>query len=70
MEREKIGSFIDDEVVDKKDGSKDIKNEDIIFVEETDKEQIFKFVDSKEINKNEPTVSEESRKICTKILLS
>ncbi len=38
---------------DKKDYNKTIKNEKIIFVEETDKEQIFRFVDSKEINKAE-----------------
>lgn len=54
MKQQKIGTFVDDEVVEKKDDNKVIKNEDIIFIEETDKEQIFKFIDSKEIGENEP----------------
>ncbi len=54
MKQQKIGTFVDNEVVEKKDDNKVIKNEDIIFIEETDKEQIFKFIDSKEIGENEP----------------
>lgn len=54
MKQQKIGTFVDNEVVEKKDDNKVIKNEDIIFIEETDKEQVFKFIDSKEIGENEP----------------
>lgn len=54
MKQQKIGTFVDNEVVEKKDDNKVIKNEDIIFIEETDKEKIFKFIDSKEIGENEP----------------
>lgn len=66
MKAEKIGSFVDEEVVEKKNTNKNGKNEKIVFVKETDKEQIFKFVDSKEVSGNESTINEESMKICFK----